>query len=210
VAKIVHQNSPQMNRFARTLGMLFASGLCVSTIGTAIGADRRPQLTPPQELVSRQIPPVVQQDVLARLDPQNAAVVVSLARQRAYVYAGSDLAIDTPISSGKRAGMTPAGDFTILQKDRDHRSSVYGNFVDSRGRVIRSGVSSRIDSAPSGTHFVGAPMLYFMRLTWEGVGMHVGILPGYPASHGCIRMPAEIPPMIYPRVKIGTRVQVTN
>jgi lipoprotein-anchoring transpeptidase ErfK/SrfK len=199
-----------MNRFARTLGILFASVLFVSTIGTAIGADRRPQLAPPQELISRQIPPVVKQDVLARLDPGNAAVVVSLAKQRAYVYAGSDLAIDTPISSGKRAGMTPAGDFAILQKDRDHRSSVYGNFVDSRGRVIRSGVSSRIDSAPSGTHFVGAPMLYFMRLTWEGVGMHVGILPGYPASHGCIRMPAEIPPLIYLRVKIGTRVQVTN
>ena len=199
-----------MNRFARTFGILFGSGLLLITMGTVEAADRRPKMALPQELISRQIPPVVKQDILARLSTENAAVVVSLAQQRAYVYAGSDVAIDTPISSGKRAGTTPTGDFMILQKDRDHRSSVYGNFVDGRGRVIRSGVSSRIDSAPSGSHFVGAPMFYFMRLTWEGVGMHIGILPGYPASHGCIRMPAEIPPLIYPRVKIGTRVQVTN
>jgi len=53
-------------------------------------------------------------------------------------------------------------------------------------------------------------MLYFMRLTNEGVGMHVGILPGYPASHGCIRMPSEIAPQIYVRVKLGTPVQVVN
>jgi len=114
------------------------------------------------------------------------------------------------VSSGKKAGFTPTGDFTIMQKDPNHRSNIYGNFVDSRGRVVRAGVSARIDSAPSGTHYEGAPMFYFMRLTSEGVGMHIGILPGYPASHGCIRMPAEIAPLIYAHVKIGTLVQVVN
>jgi lipoprotein-anchoring transpeptidase ErfK/SrfK len=69
-------------------------------------------------------------------------------------------------------------------------------------------VSSRIDSAPSGTHFVGAPMTWFMRLTDEGVGMHVGILPGYPASHGCIRMPPAAAEMFYNHVKVGTPVVV--
>jgi len=144
------------------------------------------------------------------MTPDNASVLVSLSRQRAYVYAGKQLAIDTPISSGKKAGFTPTGNFTIIEKDPNHRSNIYGNFIDSRGRVVRGGVSARIDSAPSGTHFEGAPMFYFMRLTSEGVGMHIGILPGYAASHGCIRLPAEIAPQIYARVKLGTPVAVVN
>ena len=71
-----------------------------------------------------------------------------------------------------------------------------------------AGVSANIDSAPSGTHFVGAEMKWFMRLTGEGVGMHVGILPGYPASHGCIRMPSQAAELFYNHVKIGTPVEV--
>ena len=172
--------------------------------------DRRPKITPAQQLISRQAAPVINKSVLAQLTPANASVLVSLSRQRAYVYAGNQLAIDTPISSGKKAGFTPTGDFTIIQKDPNHRSNIYGNFVDSQGRIVRAGVSAKIDTAPSGTHYEGAPMLYFMRLTSEGVGMHVGILPGYPASHGCIRMPAEIAPQIYARVKLGTPVHVVQ
>ena len=167
-------------------------------------------MAPAQKLIAKQLPPVVNKAVLAQTTPDNATVLVSLSRQRAYLYAGTQLAIDTPVSSGKKAGFTPTGDFAIMQKDPNHRSNIYGNFVDSRGRVVRAGVSARIDSAPSGTHYEGAPMFYFMRLTSEGVGMHIGILPGYPASHGCIRMPAEIAPQIYARVKIGTPVQVAN
>jgi lipoprotein-anchoring transpeptidase ErfK/SrfK len=162
----------------------------------------------PQQLIAKQAPPVVYPNALAQLTPDNATVLVSLSRQRAYVYAGTAVAIDTPISSGKKAGFTPVGNYTILQKDPNHRSNIYGNFIDSKGRVVRGGVSARIDTAPSGSHFVGAPMFFFMRLTPEGVGMHIGILPGYAASHGCIRLPAEIAPQIYARVKVGTPVQV--
>ena len=158
------------------------------------------------ESLHRQDPPKVSR-VLERVTPANAHVLVSLSKQRAYLLVGNEIAIDTPISSGKAAGMTPTGSFHVQEKDEDHRSNLYGNFVDSKGRVVRAGVSGRIDSAPSGTHFEGCPMYYFMRIS-EGVGMHVGILPGYPASHGCIRMPAEIAPMFYQRVKIGTPVEV--
>jgi lipoprotein-anchoring transpeptidase ErfK/SrfK len=179
---------------------------------TAVWAQDRhaphPTMASPQLLIAKQAPPVINKAVLAQTTPDNAQVLVSLSRQRAYLYAGTQLAIDTPISSGKKAGFTPTGNYTILQKDPNHRSNIYGNFVDSRGRIVRAGVSARIDSAPSGSHYEGAPMFFFMRLTNEGVGMHIGILPGYPASHGCIRMPAEIAPQIYARVKIGTPVQV--
>jgi lipoprotein-anchoring transpeptidase ErfK/SrfK len=124
--------------------------------------------------------------------------------------AGEEVVVDSPISSGKRGHSTPTGSFTILEKDANHHSSIYGDFVDKSGRVVRAGVSSRIDSAPSGTRFVGAPMKWFMRLTYDGVGMHVGILPGYPASHGCIRMPGEAARLFYERVKNGTPVRVTT
>ncbi|HSZ78716.1 MAG TPA: L,D-transpeptidase family protein [Chthoniobacterales bacterium] len=167
-------------------------------------------MTSPQQLIAKQAAPVVNKSVLAQTTPDNASVLVSLSRQRAYLYAGNLVAIDTPVSSGKKAGFTPTGSFAIMQKDPNHRSNIYGNFLDSRGRVVRGGVSARIDSAPSGSHFEGAPMFYFMRLTSEGVGMHIGILPGYPASHGCIRLPAEIAPQIYAHVKVGTPVQVVN
>lgn len=146
--------------------------------------------------------------LLDRVTPENSRVRVSLGRQRAYLLLGEEVVIDSPISSGKRSRMTPSGSFHVLEKDKEHHSSVYGDFKDGSGRTVRSGISSRIDSAPSGTHFVGAAMKWFMRLTDEGVGMHVGILPGYPASHGCIRMPSQGAEMFYARVKVGTPVVV--
>jgi lipoprotein-anchoring transpeptidase ErfK/SrfK len=200
-----------MNHLSRRLqtGILALSFLWLAA-EPAGAEDRRPKITPAQQLISKQALPVINKTILAQMTPENASVLVSLSKQRAYVYAGNQLAIDTPISSGKKAGFTPTGNFTIIQKDPNHRSNIYGNFVDSHGRIVRSGISARIDSAPSGTHYEGAPMFYFMRLTSQGVGMHVGILPGYPASHGCIRMPAEIAPQIYARVKLGTPVQVVQ
>jgi lipoprotein-anchoring transpeptidase ErfK/SrfK len=173
-------------------------------------SQEKAKVTAPAQLVSGQAAPVINKAAYDKLTPQNMSIVVSLSRQRLLVRAGDEMAIDSPVSSGKRARPTPTGTFPILQKDPDHRSNVYGNFVDSRGRVVRGGVSALIDSAPSGSHFEGAPMTWFMRLTWEGVGMHVGILPGYAASHGCIRLPSEVAYDLYTKVKIGTVVRVEN
>jgi lipoprotein-anchoring transpeptidase ErfK/SrfK len=158
--------------------------------------------------ISRQEPLKLNQSLLKQATPDNTRVVVSLTKQRAYLMIGDQIVADSPISSGKRGHGTPGGHFSVMEKDPDHRSSLYGDFVDSSGRVVRAGISARIDSAPSGTHYVGAPMKWFMRLTGEGVGMHVGILPGYPASHGCIRMPPDGAKLFYDNVKIGTPVAV--
>src|SRR5580704_9751798 len=92
----------------------------------------RATMASPQQLIAKQAPPVVNKNVLAQTTPDNATVLVSLSRQRAYLYAGNQLAIDTPISSGKKAGFTPTGNFHIMEKDPNHRSNIYGNFVDSR------------------------------------------------------------------------------
>ena len=169
---------------------------------------RAPQRPVAQQVVPAQEGAKISQQLLALPPQENARVVVSLSRQRVYLAYGNEVVIDSPVSSGKEGHETPTGSFPILVKEPNHFSNIYGNFVDRSGRVVRSGVSEKIDAAPAGTHFEGAPMRWFMRLTNTGVGMHIGILPGYAASHGCVRLPSDIAPLIYERVKVGTPVQV--
>jgi lipoprotein-anchoring transpeptidase ErfK/SrfK len=199
-------------KFHRLLTALGTIALLLSAFAPEASAQlfKKRQPKSPKALISRQPPAKIDKDVESRIGPENSTVLISISKQRAYVKVRGtdDVYIDSPVSTGKRTGSTPTGDFTVLEKDADHSSSLYGDFVDRRGRTVRSGVSSRVDSAPSGTRFRGAPMKYFCRLTWNGVGMHVGVLPGYPASHGCIRLPADIAPLIYQKVKIGTPVSV--
>ena len=168
------------------------------------------RMKPASELIGAQEPVKINSTVLEKAPGEPLAVLVSLSRQRAYLLVGGKIAVDSPISSGKRNGWTPKGEFAVLEKDPNHQSTLYGNFVDGGGRVVRAGVSSKLDAAPSGTRFRGAPMKFFMRLTPQGVGMHVGILPGYPASHGCIRMPLEAAQIIYNKVGINTPVTVAE
>lgn len=167
-----------------------------------------PSMRKAAEMINRQAPLSINNSLLAQVTPDNAHIIVSLPKQRAYLMIGDQIAIDSPISSGKRGHTSPTGDMKVLEKDKKHHSSLYGDYKDSQGRTVRAGVSARADSAPSGTHFVGAEMRWFLRLTEDGVGMHVGILPGYPASHGCIRMPSQAAELFYSHVKVGTPVQV--
>jgi len=150
----------------------------------------------------------VNQSLVKQATPDNTRIVVSIPKQRAYLMIGDQVVADGPISSGRRGHESPTGHLQVLEKDPNHHSNLYGDFVDGSGRTVRGGVSARIDSAPSGTHFAGAPMRWFLRLTEEGVGMHVGILPGYPASHGCIRQSADGAKLFYDYTKVGTPVDV--
>ena len=188
---------------------LFAVALASSVRGQVRPAPNpaRP-IRKASDLIRRQEPVKIDQSLLKEIMPDNVRLVVSLPKQRAYLMIGDQVVIDSPIASGKRGHSTPSGQMRVLEKEPNHYSSLYGDFVDGSGRVVRAGVSARIDAAPSGTHFVGAPMKRFMRLTQDGVGMHVGILPGYPASHGCIRMPADGAKLFYDKVKVGTPVAV--
>ena len=162
------------------------------------------------DMIGRQKGPVINKELESAVTPDNSRVVISLSKQRVYLMTGEQVYIDSPISSGKAGHASPSGSFSVLEKDPNHRSSVYGNFVDRSGRTVRAGVSTKIDSAPSGTHYEGAPMKWFCRLTNGGVGMHIGILPGYAASHGCIRLPADIAPIIYAKVRVGTKVRIES
>ena len=197
----------------RMLAMALTVAACAGLLGQALAqpAPAKKQQKKASELIKKQDPPKVIPRVLEKATPQNVSVYISLGKQRAYFKVGDEIAVDTPISSGKRAGMTPQGSFKVVEKDADHRSSLYGDFVSSKsGKVVRAGVSTRIDSAPSGTIYRGAPMNWFMRFGdgtgHRAEGMHTGFLPGYPASHGCVRLPDDIAKLFYQNVAIGTPV----
>ncbi len=206
-----HTNPLRLLVAASALALLPA--LCGISLAQQAGPVTKKKQKAASELIKKQSPPKVIPRVLDQATPENVSVYISLSKQRAYLRVGEEVGIDTPISSGKRAGMTPKGSFLVVEKDADHRSSLYGNFVNKKGQVVRAGVSTRIDSAPSGTTYLGAPMRWFMRFgedlkSHRAEGMHTGHLPGYPASHGCVRLPDEIAKMIYEKVSVGTPVTI--
>jgi lipoprotein-anchoring transpeptidase ErfK/SrfK len=138
-----------------------------------------------------------------------ASVKISLGEQRAYFYKGGKLVGISQLSTGREGLNTPIGKFAIQQKDVNHVSTKYGDYVDSADQVVKPNVELGKDPMPPGTHFKGAPMPFFMRIH-GGVGMHAGYLPGYPASHGCIRMPEFMAENFFKSVNVGTPVTITN
>ena len=137
------------------------------------------------------------------------SVKISLGEQRAYFYKSGQLVGISQLSTGREGLNTPVGHFSIVQKDVSHVSSLYGDYVDAAGNVVKANVDVNKDPKPPGTHFKGAPMPYFMRIV-GGVGMHAGYLPGYPASHGCIRMPEFMAENFFKSVSAGTPVSITH
>lgn len=137
------------------------------------------------------------------------SIVINLSKQTASFYKGGQLVGVSAISSGREGYRTPTGSFKITQKNKDHASNLYGDYVDPvTGKVVVANVSVKEDPMPAGTVYKGAPMPYFMRFT-GGVGMHAGFLPGVPDSHGCIRMPENMAETFFANVAYGTPVRVT-
>lgn len=136
-------------------------------------------------------------------------LVINLSTQRVQYYKGKELVGVSPISSGRESHGTVTGSYRILDKDIDHRSSLFGAYVDQSGNVVQSDVDTRTDPAPPGTKYVGANMRYFMRIV-GGIGMHEGYLPGYPASHGCIRLPTKMASIFFKETPEGTPVEIVG
>lgn len=141
--------------------------------------------------------------------PGSPSIRISLGEQRAYFYKGGELVGVSTISTGREGFDTPTGNYKIIQKSRDHKSNLYGDYVDAAGNIIQKDVAVKKDPKPPGAIFDGAKMPFFMRIV-GGVGMHEGFLPGYAASHGCIRMPGFMAEAFFRNVEKGTPVTVTN
>jgi lipoprotein-anchoring transpeptidase ErfK/SrfK len=114
--------------------------------------------------------------------PQMPLVIaVSIQKQQVKIYDANGFFAEAPVSTGMPGHPTPMGVFSVIEKDRYHHSNIYS----------------------------GAPMPFMQRITWSGVAMHAGVLPGYPASHGCIRMPESFAIKMWGWTKMGARVIVT-
>lgn len=115
--------------------------------------------------------------------PDPLKIIVSLEKQHMYVYRGTEKIFNSRVSTGKRGYSTPAGIYSILEKRRWHRSNIYNN----------------------------APMPFMQRLTWSGIALHAsGYVPGYPASHGCIRLPRGSASTLFKKTNVGGHVIVTR
>jgi lipoprotein-anchoring transpeptidase ErfK/SrfK len=110
------------------------------------------------------------------------SIVISIKQQRLTVYANGQPFAHSPVSTGVPGHPTPQGVFSVIQKNLHHRSNLYSD----------------------------APMPYMQRITWSGVAMHEGRLPGYPASHGCIRLPREFAQRLWGMTRIGARVIIAQ
>ncbi len=150
--------------------------------------------------------------LLESLNASNARIEIDLSEQRARVYktggGQKQLVIETQISTGKSGHSTPTGTYRISEKLVQKRSSRYGSWVNSSGATVRSSGDSTQRPAGAST-FVGAEMPYWMRVN-GGIGMHIGYVPDGPASHGCIRVPSPVQPLIYSKVGVGTPVVITH
>ena len=134
-----------------------------------------------------------------------ARIVIDLGRQRVYFFRGIALVGESRISTGKKGFETPAGEYRVIQKDKDHASNLYGQFVSTEGEVVRSNVDFSKDKPPEGATFKGAKMPYFLRFH-EGYGLHAGHVPDHRASHGCVRLPREMAMHFFNNAEIGTPV----
>jgi len=137
------------------------------------------------------------------------SLVVSLSGQRAYFYKGNTIVGESPISSGRKGFETPPGTYKVTQKDKDHVSNLYGEYVDEAGEVVKANVDVTKEPAPEGATFQGAKMPYFLRFT-GGYGLHAGVLPGHRASHGCVRLPRAMAKHFFENAVVGMQVTVTD
>lgn len=165
--------------------------------GLATTAEALPFNLQPQGATQRQVTPrgaaLAARDK-ASVKPKQAAddvaakakgvltVVISIDKQRLTLYSDGQPIAQSRVSTGTASHPTPTGVFSVIQKDRWHRSNLYYN----------------------------APMYYMQRITWSGVAMHQGIVPNYPASHGCIRLPEAFARQMWGITKLGARVVIAR
>jgi lipoprotein-anchoring transpeptidase ErfK/SrfK len=134
------------------------------------------------------------------------SVEIDLEQQTAYLIRGRRIVLASEISTGRSGHLTETGSFKIIEKERNHFSTLYGKIVDRKGRTVVADADADM-AVPRGGKFLPAPMRYFMRFH-DATGMHAGYLPGYPASHGCVRMPEQNAIAFFNAVEVGTPVHV--
>jgi hypothetical protein len=147
------------------------------------------------------------------MTPEDATLKVSLWDQKAWLLNGAGEAVlEADVATGVPGKETPEGVFPVLERLEEKRSNAYGKLVDIRTRKVVVEKSWEHEGPlPEGTEYEGIAMPYWMRLTWDGVGMHVGKFKKRTrSSFGCIRVYEKAQPLIYAKTQLGTEVEVIS
>jgi len=147
-------------------------------------------------------------ELLSQATADNVSLEISLSEQRGLLLVRTAIAMDFPVATGRKSHPTPAGSYTILAKETNYSSNLYGKIYDAQNVLLVTDADARKDLVPEGGRFEGATMPYWMRLTDTGVGLHVGYVPGRPASHGCIRLKHDVATQLFDLVRVGTPVVI--
>jgi lipoprotein-anchoring transpeptidase ErfK/SrfK len=152
---------------------IFAFVVALGTIGTLHSGARAQESGSTENPYGR---------TSAQPPDEQLSMLVNLHTQRAYLYRGGVQVAETPISSGRRHYRTPTGTFTVMEKQKTHRSNKYHN----------------------------ARMPFMQRLSWDGLSLHAGSVPRYPSSHGCVHLPTSFASWLYKQPTMGMRVVITD
>ena len=187
-----------------TFRLLLAASTAPFLPGCALFAPKPP---PPPPTPPPPKPTYVWDEAKVRQAQGPAALVIKLSEQRVYLYKGEELVAESKCSSGKNGFETPPGTYKVTQKNKDHVSNLYGNFLDPEGTITQRDVDMSKMKLPEGMTFAGAKMPYFQRFT-GGYGLHAGVVPNRRASHGCVRLPRIMAERFFSQTSVGTPVTV--
>src|SRR5437868_2203198 len=163
------QSTEVVRRWAPPAIVTLAATAALTALTAAPPADAAPRQTHPEHTAEGAAPRDAGEPIMA---------IVSIQSQKVTIYDADGWVLRAPVSSGTKGRETPAGVFSVVEKEKDHRSSLYDD----------------------------AWMPHMLRITWNGIALHGGPLPGYAASHGCVRMPFGFAEKLFDKVRIGTRV----
>lgn len=195
--------SPQKMTGCVSRGLLLAAALCLAACKST------PPPPPPAP------PPVKKPTGLYEWTGDGkdiSSIRINVDEQKAYLFHGEEQVGWTYVATGITSFPTPTGQFKVLEKIQDKVSNLYGKGYDAEGKLVNSDFKIGRDLLPPGGKFEPAKMTYFMRLTGDGVGMHIGPIPrpGRRASHGCIRLPSKFAGTLFKHTAIGTPVTITG
>ena len=166
------QSTEVVRRWAPPAIVTLAAMAALTALTAAPPADAAPRQARPEHTTEGAAPRAAGEPIMA---------IVSIKSQKVTIYDADGWVLRAPVSSGTKGRETPAGVFSVVEKDKDHRSSLYDD----------------------------AWMPHMLRITWNGIALHGGPLPGYAASHGCVRMPFGFAEKLFDKVRIGTRVIIS-
>ncbi len=188
---------------AITCALLFSSCSNVSSLGSKQSAHQKFKT---KEDYAKSYTIYKNEKLLANKGAKASKLVIDKPTQRALLYIGNEVAVDTPCTTGKSGKRTPSGSFKVTSKIKDKRSNIFGRYY-KNGKVVYGGDRRKYHG--SYDKYVGSSLPYWMRLTDDGIGLHgSSSIKRYPGSNGCIRLPHSIASTFYYRTNTSTPVIV--